>query len=79
MYSNAQSIVDKINELQCTTADLEPDVMLLTETWCNSDITNAYLSIKGYELQPDLRCDRTDSDGGRGGGLLVYVRKDCMF
>ncbi len=71
MYTNAQSIVGKVNELACTTNDLNPDLILLTETWCNSEITNAYL---GYEVQPDLWIDRLDTGGGRGGGLLVYVK-----
>ena len=53
---------------------MEPDLILITETWCNNDITNAYLSVAGYELQPDLRVDREDTNGGRGGGLLVYSK-----
>ena len=53
---------------------MEPDLILITETWCNSDITNAHLCIAGYELQPDLRVDREDTKGGRGGGLLVYSK-----
>ena len=74
LYLNAQSIVNKINELSCTASELEPDLILVTETWCNSEISNAYLTIPGYELQPDLRMDRSDTDRGRGGGLLVYTK-----
>ena len=55
-------------------SDLEPDVVLVTETWCNSEINNAYLGLNGYELQPDLRLDRCDTDRGRRGGLLVYTK-----
>ena len=55
-------------------SEMEPDLILITETWCNNDITNAYLSVAGYELQPDLRVDREDTNGGRGGGLLVYSK-----
>ena len=74
LYLNAQSVVGKINELSCTVSEMEPDLILITETWCNSDITTAYLNIAGYELQPDLRVDREDTKGGRGGGLLVYSK-----
>jgi hypothetical protein len=49
----------------------KPDIVLVTESWCNNGITNAYLEIEGYEIQPDLRRDRVDTDQGRGGGLLV--------
>lgn len=36
------------------------------ESWCNSDISDAYLNIDGYELQQDLRMDRSDTAQGRG-------------
>ena len=52
-------------------SEMEPDLILITETCCNNDITNGFLSVAGYELQPDLRVDREDTNGGRGGGLLV--------
>ncbi len=47
---------------------------MITESWCNSDVSDAFLSIDGYELQPDLRADREDTAQGRGGGLLVYAK-----
>jgi hypothetical protein len=75
LYLNAQSIVNKVNELGAVVAELDPDLILLTETWCNNSITNAYLSIKGYEIQQDLRKDRSDTTDGRGGGILVYGRQ----
>ncbi len=36
LYLNAQSICGKINELQCAAADLNPDILLACETWCNT-------------------------------------------
>lgn len=74
MYTNAQSIKGKIQELSCVANDLKPDLILLTETWCNSGVDNAFLSIDGYNLAPDLRRDRQDTAEGVGGGLLVYAR-----
>jgi hypothetical protein len=62
-----------MDELAIITNDLKPDIILATETWCHSEISNAYLSLDGYELQPDLRVDREDTAQGRGGGLLVYT------
>ena len=35
--------------------DLKPDIILVTETWAHSDISNAHLKMDGYEIQPDLR------------------------
>jgi len=75
LYLNAQSVIRKIDELQCVAEEKRPDIILITESWCNADITNAFLSIDNYELQADLRVDRGDTERGRGGGLLTYVRK----
>jgi Reverse transcriptase (RNA-dependent DNA polymerase)/Endonuclease-reverse transcriptase len=61
--------------LTATAADVEPDLILITETWCHKDINNAYLSLPGYELQHELRQDRVDTKEGRGGGLLVYAKQ----
>ena len=55
--------------------DTDTDLILITESWCNDEISNAFLSIDGYELQTDLRMDRGDTYRGRGGGLLVYSRQ----
>ena len=70
IYTNAQSIVNKIDELRCTAVTLKPDIILINESWTHNDITKGYLSIQGYELS--ARKDRTDTTHGRGGGLLVY-------
>lgn len=52
---------------------------LITETWCNDEITNAMLNIQGYSIEPELRVDRTDTARGIGGGLLVYRRNDITI
>ena len=65
-------MVKKVDELRCVASMTDPDIILVTESWCNSEISNAFLAIDGYELQQDLRTDREDTAGGRGGGLLVY-------
>ena len=64
----------KINELTVYAVDQSPDIILLTETWCNANILDAALSIPGYQLETDLRMDRRDTTNGLGGGLLVYTR-----
>lgn len=46
----------------------------MTETWCNSDISNAALNIPGYFFDPDMRIDRKDTTNGIGGGLILYCR-----
>ena len=63
--------------MACLTTELKPDIILLTETWCNSQIYNSLLLLPGYEINNDLRQDREDTQQGVGGGLLVYVK--CGF
>ena len=76
LYTNAQSLVNKVNELRIITAINNPDIIIITETWTNDSISNDFLGINGYELIE--RKDRNDTLMGRGGGICVYVRK-CMY
>ena len=74
MYLNAQSIQKKIGELNLVTSEEKPDIILVTESWCNKNITNALIQLDGFELCSDLRIDREDTSNGIGGGLLVFVK-----
>ena len=72
MYYNAYSILSKIDELRAECLVAKADIILLAETFCRDDITDAYLNIPGYQII--CRRDGRDTAGGRGRGLLVYVR-----
>ena len=50
LYTNAQSLPSKITELDAVASDLQPDIILICESWCNSNISEANLNINGYEL-----------------------------
>ena len=76
-YTNARSIFSKFDDLQIKISENNPDLILITETWCNDSISNAMLHIDGYSLNEELRCDRKDTANGIGGGLLVYS-KNCI-
>jgi hypothetical protein len=69
-------VVGKIDELCSVASEIKPDLILVTESWCNDQILDAFIAVPGFELVNDLRKDRYDTDRGRGGGLLVYTRKD---
>jgi len=66
--------VSKLADLQILLNEQEPDLFLITESWCNQEISNSLLSIPGYSIDPNLRTDRLDTANGIGGGLLVYVK-----
>ena len=76
MYFNARSIVNKVQELKLFASQSRPDVIAITETWAHNGISNNYLKIPSYVIA--ARHDRNDTQNGRGGGLLVYVREDLQ-
>ena len=53
IYLNARSLMNKINDLQILINDSDPDLILITETWCNEDISNAMLNVTGYFIEPE--------------------------
>ena len=75
LYTNARSIVKKLDELKATVYELQPDMILICESWTHSEITKAFLAIDGYSMEG--RMDRKDTMNGKGGGLLAYF-KDGM-
>ena len=54
-------------------------MILLSETWCNNNITNNVLSINNYDFILELRCYRNGTRYGIGGGLLVYAKKELQI
>ena len=75
MYTNARSIVNKIQELKLYVEDANPDIIAITESWTHCNIPNSYLNLPNYYVA--ARHDRKDTLNGRGGGILIYV-KDCL-
>ena len=74
LYTNAQSINNKLSELGVIVGMKRPDIVALTETWTNEKIDNELLILDGYQMVE--RRDRKDTAGGRGGGILVYVKNE---
>ena len=71
MYFNARSILNKIDLLRAECIVTRPDIIMVTESFGRSDITDAYLALDGYQLV--VRKDGGDTEGGKCRGLLVYV------
>ena len=74
MFANAQSMNNKIDEIKAVMHIQKPDILALTETWTNDDIGNDVLRVDGYEIVN--RQDRNDTERGRGGGIIIYAKKD---
>jgi len=69
LYLNSRSIIGKFDLLESWTADINPDVIAVTESWTNNSILDSELSLSGYTL---FRKDRPVNR--EGGGVLLYVR-----
>ena len=66
---NARSIINKKNELNNMVDDIKHHIIGITESWANNDITDAELGLDGYVMF------RKDRIGGRGGGVLLYIKE----
>ena len=49
--------------------DIDSHIIGITESWANTDITDAELGLTGYVMF------RRDRIGRRGGGVIVYVKE----
>jgi exonuclease III len=61
-YTNAQSIVNKLEEFETVINEVKPMIIGITETWGNEDVSEAYLKLDGYQVP--YRNDRKDRKGG---------------
>ncbi len=59
--------------------DLEPDIILPTETLCHNTVENAALIPENYLFEIDIRSDYCDTANGIGGGLLMYSKYDVKI
>ena len=66
-------MLNKLDDLAALIAGEDPDIIMLSETWTNENVTNAELCFNGYILQS--RKDRQDTLNGRGGGVILYTRE----
>ena len=52
--------------------DIDPHIIGITESWANTDITDAELGLTGYVMF------RRDRIGRRGGGVILYIKKSIQ-
>lgn len=74
LYTNARSLLNKLDELTLLATDHEPDIIIITESWANKNITDAMLNIEGYFIESDLRIDKTSNINGIGAGIVIYLK-----
>lgn len=71
-HLNAQSLcarqLSKLDEFKRCFANSKVDLICVTETWLNENITDSTVAVEGYSI---LRNDRMT---GRGGGICIYYK-----
>lgn len=67
----------KLAEFACSVEMMaeKPDVLVLTETWLCTDISDAELGLKDYNIYKHDRSIHT-SNHSRGGGVLIAVKNN---
>ena len=65
---NARSLINKFDVFQSWITAIKPDIIGVTETWANKNISEAELTIAGY----NFFCRDRPSDR-EGGGVILYV------
>ena len=73
MMLNSRSLLKKMCYLRSWVSLHDPDIVGVTESWANSNVSDAELDIMGYDLfRKDRPVDR------EGGGVLLYIKKLLM-
>lgn len=68
LYTNANSVIGKMNELRQRVATGNFDIVGITETFAHPGVEDAELGLEGYNL---FRKDRHEQ---KGGGVALYIR-----
>ena len=71
-YTNANSLVQKMDELRDRALEKDYDIIAVVETWAHSGIGDAELTTEGFDMH------RADRKGKRGGGVVIYVKETLM-
>ena len=76
--TNAQSIVNKIDELNSSISAITKinkpiDIIVITESWLRQDVSNTMASIANYSIVRNDRISR------KGGGVAMYLRSGISY
>ena len=80
-HLNVRSLLNKVDQFKLQFGDSEIEVITVSESWLTEEIDSNILTMKNYHL---YRVDRTYLNEAniaikKGGGLLMFVRKDLNF
>jgi len=67
MLINAQSLLNKIDQLRLVCALKKPSIICITESWLHDSIDSAMIALPGFSVYRNDRIKR------RGGGTCIYI------
>ncbi len=72
-HTNACSLVPKLGEVSILINTFSVDILCISETWLNYDVTDAEVYLENHNI---FRGDRLS--GRRGGGVALYVKSEVL-
>ena len=76
LYTNANSLMGKMEELRERVKRNKYGIVTITETWANEQVNDAELTIDGYTMYRKDRQIPVNKRTIKGGGILIYVKED---
>jgi hypothetical protein len=73
LLTNANHLLNKLDELSLIASAIKPDIIAITETWLNKDILDSVCSISSYSVV------RKGRQNALGGGVMLYIRNNLCF
>ncbi|VDP66170.1 unnamed protein product [Schistosoma mattheei] len=67
-YTNARSLLNKMDELKSVVDKEKPDVIAVSEIWLTSEVLNGEIQLTGFITS---RADRLNR---RAGGVILYTK-----
>lgn len=71
--TNANRIMNKLDELYVLISNLKIDVVAVTESWLGANIPDSVLHLPNFSIV------RHDRQGRLGGGVMLFIRNDNAF
>ena len=70
MLLNTESLANKMNEFRVRVAEINPDIIGVTETWAKEVQSDQWYVLNGYH------CIRCDNEEEMKGGVMIYFKEN---
>lgn len=71
MHLNIRRLLPKLDYIKIWAMQMNPEILVLTETWISGDILESDINIQGYVFRADNQ--------SRGGGVAILIKNNLSF